>query len=122
MKWGLLIVLLAGAGIVAFGLPGRTPLAQRETLFASGTATLAMTFAHSAHETIICTQCHHEFTDGTVGPTCMSCHNSDPAVAPWLEQQFHDLCRGCHIEQQAQGLTSGPTRVCTACHVPDDDF
>ena len=37
-----------------------------------------------------------------------------------IEEQFHSLCRGCHVEQQRLGEESGPTRQCIDCHTADE--
>lgn len=81
-----------------------------------------MTFVHDDHLGVSCATCHHEFVDGTTGSSCLNCHVQDPEVAPLLEQQFHTLCRSCHVEKEAAGEASGPTRRCIACHLPDDQF
>jgi hypothetical protein len=33
-----------------------------------------------------------------------------------MEQQFHDLCKSCHIERHHAGEDSGPLRQCSGCH------
>ncbi len=45
---------------------------------------------------------------------------ADQAVWPLLENQFHDLCRGCHEEKAALGEDGGPPRECMACHLGDE--
>ena len=80
---------------------------------------LPITFAHADHQEVNCIACHHEFVDATPRGPCFECHKEDPQVAHLVEEQFHDLCRGCHVERHAEGLAAGPTRACTACHTAD---
>ena len=81
---------------------------------------LPITFAHADHQEVNCVDCHHEFVDATPRGPCFECHKADPTVAHLVEVQFHDLCRGCHVERLAAGLDAGPARACIACHSPDD--
>ena len=83
-------------------------------------ALLPLTFAHADHQAVNCVACHHEFVDATPRGPCLECHAEDPAVAHLIEAQFHDLCRGCHVERRIAGLAAGPTRACGACHTADD--
>lgn len=120
MKWGLLAALLLGAALVAFGPPGA--VAERAPRYGGTTPILAMTFAHSDHFAVVaCKTCHHEFADRLMGLPCMTCHVTDAKVSGKLEEQFHTLCRSCHVEERAAGKPSGPTRRCIACHLPDDE-
>jgi predicted CXXCH cytochrome family protein len=83
--------------------------------------TLPMTFAHADHRATGCATCHHNFVDAVgFGGECIDCHQTDATVAHLVEAQFHDLCRGCHVERRAAGETAGPVRQCRACHTPDD--
>lgn len=82
---------------------------------------LPMRFAHADHTGENCTTCHHNFVDEVgFGADCLVCHTTDPSVAHRVEQQFHDLCRGCHLELAAMGEPGGPVRACRACHTGDD--
>ena len=81
---------------------------------------LPLTFAHADHVSVNCVLCHHNFIDRTGAGLCLDCHKTDPAVNALIETQFHDLCRDCHVEKQAQGKAAGPTRACDACHTADD--
>ncbi len=81
---------------------------------------LAVTFAHADHVEQNCVECHHNFVDDTGTGMCFDCHKTDPEVADLIEEQFHTLCRNCHIEKQAAGEAHGPTRQCLDCHVRDD--
>ena len=82
---------------------------------------LAVSFAHADHTHETCISCHHNYVDDTGTGMCFDCHKTDETVADLIEEQFHGLCRDCHIEKQAAGETHGPTRQCSACHVPDDE-
>ena len=81
---------------------------------------LAVNFAHADHIEQNCVVCHHNFVDDTGIGMCFDCHKTDPEVAPLIEEQFHDLCRNCHLEEQAASGEHGPTRQCIDCHVRDD--
>jgi hypothetical protein len=84
-------------------------------------APLPMTFAHADHEAVTCVRCHHNFVDDVgFGGECLHCHQTDAAVAHLVEEQFHGLCRGCHLEQHATGEPGGPVRQCQACHTADE--
>jgi hypothetical protein len=81
---------------------------------------LEVTFAHLDHRTVNCIDCHHNFVDDTGQGLCFDCHKTDPAVNALIETQFHDLCRGCHMEQQRNGEDGGPVRQCIDCHTADE--
>lgn len=122
MKWLVVLLCLAVFGLVAFGpLVGR-PAPERDLLYGSLVPILPMRFVHDDHFDVGCVTCHHEFVDGTAGPNCMTCHVTDPKVAPLLEVQFHALCRDCHVVERAAGKPSGPTRSCIGCHESEGDF
>ena len=81
---------------------------------------LAVYFAHADHTHETCISCHHNYVDDTGTGMCFDCHKTDQEVAPLIEEQFHDLCRTCHEQKQSEGEVHGPTRECSACHIPDD--
>ena len=81
---------------------------------------LPVNFAHMDHKSVNCIDCHHNFTDSTGLGLCFQCHKTDPTIAAHIEQQFHDLCRNCHVEKQALAEDGGPTRQCFACHEGDE--
>lgn len=122
MKWLLLALLALGVGLVVLGPPPPIPTVHRAVVAGAGRPILPMSFVHDDHRGVPCATCHHEFVDGTVGTTCIDCHVTDPKVSALLERQFHDLCRTCHVDEQAAGKAHGPTRSCIACHVGDDQF
>ncbi|MEM1103417.1 MAG: cytochrome c3 family protein [Pseudomonadota bacterium] len=111
---GVMIVLL-----VALGAPTTGRLAQRDTYYGGTMAVLPMTFAHRDHVATKCVVCHHNFNDDTGAGLCINCHVTDTDVMGRLEEQFHDLCRSCHVEKHVQDEPSGPTRQCDGCHLPD---
>lgn len=80
---------------------------------------IPMTFAHQDHSAQKCIDCHHNYVDQTGQGLCLNCHLRDQDVSFKLEQQFHDLCRGCHEEKQLAGQEHGPIRSCVACHTED---
>jgi predicted CXXCH cytochrome family protein len=107
----LSIALLLGILIVA----SERPAARDER------TELPMTFAHADHQSDSCVTCHHNFADSVgFGGECIHCHQTDPTVSHLVEEQFHDLCRGCHVERRAAGETSGPLRQCRLCHTRDE--
>ena len=81
---------------------------------------LAVNFAHADHIEQNRVECHHNFADDTGTGMCFDCHKTDPEVADLIEEQFHDLCRNCHLEEQTEGGDHGPTRQCISCHVRDN--
>ena len=84
--------------------------------------TLPMHFAHADHTGESCIACHHNFVDGTgFKAPCLRCHETDVTVAHLREQQFHELCRGCHQQRAIAGQPGGPTRACRHCHEADDE-
>ena len=83
-------------------------------------AMLAVNFAHADHLEQNCVECHHNFADATGAGMCFDCHKTNADVAHLIENQFHDLCRNCHVDNQAAGANHGPTRQCVGCHVRDN--
>lgn len=122
MKWLLGAVFLAGAILAVTGPPVPLPKAERSVFSGAGDPILPMTFMHNDHRIVPCATCHHEFVDGTTGSSCINCHVTDPDVSGLLEEQFHDLCRSCHVEEHAAGNPGGPTRRCISCHLADQEF
>lgn len=122
MKAYLAGLFLLGLALVVFGPPPPIPVAHRADITGAGHPILPMRFAHADHRPTPCATCHHEFVDGTMGTSCIHCHVTDPKVSARLERQFHDLCRTCHVTEQAAGKAAGPTRSCIACHIADDAF
>lgn len=120
MKWLLLALFALGGVVVALGPPGPRP--ERTRSFNAAVPVLPMTFSHADHGDQQCATCHHNLVDRISGLTCISCHVSDPKVSHLFENQFHTLCRSCHLKERAARNASGPTRRCIDCHLPDDDF
>ncbi len=80
---------------------------------------LAMTFDHQTHGKQQCIACHHNFVDKSGQGLCLECHVATKGLRLEFEEQFHNLCRGCHEEKQAEGEKHGPIRQCLACHTED---
>ncbi|MEM9532307.1 MAG: cytochrome c3 family protein [Pseudomonadota bacterium] len=119
MKAGLLVVLALVAWVLWRGSPIAEELPAQDHYFGSPAPILPMSFAHRDHTTVHCAECHHNFVDDTGHAPCMLCHVTDKELWPMLEEQFHDLCRGCHVKLAAHGEPGGPPRQCIGCHVQD---
>ena len=81
---------------------------------------LPVTFGHIDHRSVNCVACHHNYADDTGNGLCFDCHKTDPRVSARVETQFHDLCMGCHVDQQRAEEDGGPVRACAACHTADE--
>jgi predicted CXXCH cytochrome family protein len=112
--------ILVGALVVLFGSPIASEKPVLDHYYDAPKKILPMSFAHLDHVPVNCVDCHHNYVDDSGGGLCMTCHVTDQAVWPLLENQFHDLCRGCHEEKAALGEAGGPPRECMACHLGDD--
>jgi len=121
VKTAFVLVVAAIAGVVFLGSPLTQPTEQPAHLYGSETPILPMSFAHADHENETCVTCHHNFADDTGHGFCMNCHVTQPDLAPLLEAQFHDLCRGCHLEKRLDSEDSGPLRACSGCHIAESD-
>ena len=120
MKVAFAVIVLIGVVIVVTGSPVANDKPVRDFYYEAPKKILPMTFAHLDHVPVNCVECHHNYVDDTGGGLCMDCHVTDQQVWPLFEQQFHDLCRGCHEEKAALGEDGGPPRRCVACHIGDD--
>jgi hypothetical protein len=98
--------ILAAVGLVALG--GRTEVARSE-------------FEHSIHGEVDCVNCHHDWAEpgGLIsGDSCASCHLGRPGLRARLEEDFHRLCRGCHVdERSSHPQLSAPAARCSECHI-----
>jgi len=83
------------------------------------TILLPMTFAHIDHTEQQCVACHHNYQDDTGQGLCLECHRTDETVNFLIEEQFHDLCMGCHTGKNHKNEETGPMRHCAACHTQD---
>ena len=121
MKAGMLIVGLgmAAAALLTAGTLISEDPGSEQIVAHPGGSLLAVTFAHADHTEQNCIACHHNFVDDTGMGLCFDCHKTDPEIAPLIETQFHDLCRGCHLTEQLSGGMHGPTRACLDCHQRD---
>jgi len=112
--------MLAVIALLLFGTPFTEVRPERVSRWQSEMALLPMSFAHEDHASENCILCHHNYVDGTGGDPCMYCHVTNPDVYPVLEQQFHELCRGCHEDKKRMNEAGGPVRACIECHVEED--
>ena len=108
----LLPVALLGAGAL---------LSDWQAAARAGAQLLPVTFAHRDHDAVSCIACHHNYVDDTGQGLCFDCHKTDTSVNALVETQFHELCWGCHVSEQALGNDFGPTRQCIDCHEADDN-
>jgi hypothetical protein len=83
---------------------------------ATGGPRLDMAFAHADHRAQNCITCHHNFADDAGDGLCIDCHVRRAELRPLLETHFHELCRGCHVQQRREGASAGPVRRCRDCH------
>lgn len=82
-----------------------------------------VTFSHSKHKELECTQCHHEYKDGKnvwqkgqEVKKCESCHELESeGKKVKLEKAYHDTCVECHKKLKKEKKKTGPTS-CTKCH------
>ncbi len=114
---GLLSAAFVVLGIGVFATWERP---KEDNYYGSPSPILPMAFAHADHRSVTCVDCHHNFTDGSGIGTCVHCHVTDEELFSQLENQFHDLCRGCHVELSSQHEASGPVRQCLQCHHLED--
>ncbi len=103
----MLLALLVAAG-----------LGYRDTALAAR-GQLPVAFEHSDHAGTPCADCHHNFVDGSGGGACYYCHKMEPEINRHIEDMFHGLCRGCHLQTREAGEDAGPLRSCSQCHVHD---
>ncbi|MDX1405464.1 MAG: cytochrome c3 family protein [Woeseiaceae bacterium] len=120
MKYFLLATLAAAVSVMLFGSPIAREKPLRDHYYESPEPILPMSFAHEDHVSENCILCHHNYVDDTGGGPCMNCHTTNQDVWPLFEQQYHELCRGCHEEKAALGIDGGPPRQCIECHRGDD--
>ena len=118
MKTILALLILSLGLLILFGSPLDQP--AKAHYYGSPETILPMNFAHIDHQATNCVDCHHNYVDDTGNGLCMGCHVSDAELFAELEDQFHTLCRDCHVEEDITGQPTGPTRQCTDCHIEDD--
>lgn len=116
-KYGIrLLGSLALLAFISFGLHRiHAGLVQERPL-------LPLDFNHQLHGKINCLECHHDYADRSPSsPTgergCLLCHKTTPRLALTIERDFHQLCRGCHLEQTKRMHSAGPIRECKLCHL-----
>ena len=115
--WSMVLLLMGW--ILVAGAPFAEGDSKLDYRYNSPEAILPMTFAHLDHTTVSCVECHHNYQDDTGRDPCMICHVTDQTVWPKFEEQFHDLCRGCHRRLERLAEPAGPTGRCAACHTED---
>ncbi len=81
---------------------------------------LPVLFDHADHTRENCIECHHNVVDDTGTGICYACHHDDPALKVTMLDDFHDFCRGCHLERTTTTEVGGPLRRCSACHASGD--
>jgi len=82
---------------------------------------LPLDFNHQAHGRVNCLTCHHDYADHSPSApsgerTCLLCHKKTPTLALRIEEDFHNLCRDCHLQNIQRLHTAGPVRECQVCH------
>ncbi|NUT78013.1 cytochrome c3 family protein [Pseudomonas sp. C1C7] len=107
-------VLIATAGLGYLLNAGHGQLLQDRPL-------LPLNFNHQLHGKVNCLTCHHDYADHAPSPptgerSCVLCHKKTPALAQRIEQDFHGLCRDCHLKQVQVFHAAGPVRECQRCH------
>ena len=113
-SFGLACVILFWVAELVINAPSNS-----QVVHTGSTRMLAVNFAHADHSEQNCIACHHNYIDDTGNRPCFECHMTDPEVSQLIETQFHELCRGCHIDNQVENKEHGPTRQCITCHVAD---
>ncbi|MDE2305070.1 MAG: cytochrome c3 family protein [Gammaproteobacteria bacterium] len=105
---GALLPLDPSGAIVAL----REPFLRRDER-------LVVDFPHDLHRAINCIQCHHNYTDGTGGDSCVACHRSRRTdLRVGVEARFHTFCLGCHRDPPGGLSGHGPVTGCRSCHAP----
>ncbi|MGE8066371.1 cytochrome c3 family protein [Pseudomonas sp. NPDC089569] len=112
MYWLLWLVPVATLGYVFFA--GHSEWVRNRPM-------LPLDFNHQAHGKVNCLTCHHDYSDHSPSaPTgersCLLCHKKTPALALRIEQDFHTLCRDCHLKEVQVLHAAGPVRECQRCH------
>ena len=120
MRWPTyplrLLGLIALVALSGYGLHwAHATLVQQRPL-------LPLVFEHQLHGGVNCLACHHDYADRAPSPpsgerSCLLCHKKTPALALRIEKDFHELCRGCHLEQAKRIQRGGPIRECKVCHL-----
>ncbi|KAB0495299.1 cytochrome c3 family protein [Pseudomonas vancouverensis] len=113
-RWPGWLILTAALGYAV--VTGHAALVRERPL-------LPLDFNHQVHGKVSCLTCHHDYADHSPSPpsgerTCLLCHKKSPALALRIEQDFHALCRDCHLQQVRAFHPAGPVRECQRCHAP----
>lgn len=112
-----LVVMLGALGL--FGVAGYAMVDQHAAQVRQRPL-LPLNFDHRIHGSVNCLTCHHDYAQKKTpgdAPTCILCHKATPALATRIEEDFHQLCRGCHLQHSQTLQAGGPVRSCQQCHV-----
>ena len=120
MKWIAILFFALTLLVLTVGTPTSTQRTETGHFWGSAQRVLPMTFDHVDHKGHNCINCHHNFADNTGNSVCMHCHVANKDLEKLLQQQFHGLCMGCHVEMQIRGEEHGPIRQCIKCHTAED--
>ena len=116
MSRGYLLLAMIPALALGYGLcKGQTQLVRERPM-------LPLNFNHQLHGKVNCLTCHHDYADHAPSPpsgdrSCLLCHKKTADLALRIEEDFHTLCRDCHLQQSRTIHASGPVRECQRCHV-----
>ena len=132
--WGLGIAILAGcvfligASITAAQGPEAPDEVAIENEGYKADRKGPVALSHKKHfeeYQVQCNACHHEYSDGEnvwkLGDPvkkCIDCHKpvKEEAEGLDLKKAFHDNCKNCHKEAQANGNMNAPSMKCNDCH------
>ena len=125
----VLVIGLAAAVTVAVAAtkaPDKEIVIESKAVFEKLTKS-PVTFYHTKHKGVACTECHHEYKDGQnvwkegqEVKKCGECHKvkkQDKILG--LKDAFHKNCQDCHkkMAKERGKDKSGPT-ACNKCHPP----
>ncbi|BAN48412.1 cytochrome c3 family protein [Metapseudomonas resinovorans] len=117
MKRLYLLAAVLLVALLAYGLvKGHAELVRERPL-------LPLNFDHGLHGKVNCITCHHDYADRSPAApsgdrTCLFCHKKTPHLALRMERDFHELCRGCHLQKLQALHSAGPVQSCRQCHTP----
>ena len=129
MKKSVLVAIVSALAVLAMSLPSLFAFEVPEEIIITvpeGEEPLEkfpeVTFSHSSHADISCSQCHHMFEGCGEIMSCRDCHMSrdsrkDPMsfFAAW-HAKSEISCLGCHRSMKAEGEETGPVTCMKECH------